>query len=114
MKGDALQFDQDRLQVATGTKVALCFNNVSRLNQHNLVLVQDGTKDEVAKRGLEAGPDNDYVQPEDPDVIAHTRLLKPGAEGEARFTALPAGTYQFVCTFPGHNFSMFGDFVVTP
>ena len=81
VKGDALQFDQDRLQVATGTKVALCFNNVSRLNQHNLVLVQDGTKDEVAKRGLEAGPDNDYVQPEDPDVIAHTRLLKPGAEG---------------------------------
>lgn len=113
-KGDALQFDQDRLQVAPGTEVVLCFSNASRLSQHNWVLVKAGTKDDVARRGLEAGPDNDWVQPGDPDVIAHTRLVNPGETGEVRFTAPPAGTYQFVCTFPGHNFTMFGDFVVTP
>ena len=55
-----------------------------------------------------------WVQPADPDVVAHTALVKPGEEGEVRFTAPPSGTYQFVCTFPGHNFAMFGDFVVTP
>ena len=34
--------------------------------------------------------------------------------GGADFIAPPAGPYQFVCTFPGHNFTMFGDFIVTP
>ena len=28
------------------------------------------------------------------------------------FSAPPPGTYQFVCTFPGHSFTMFGEFVV--
>ena len=113
MNGDALAFDQDRLEAAAGGEVVPCFINVSSVNQHNWVLVNDGTKDEVADRGLKAGPENDYVQPGDPDVVAHTRILKPGETGEARFTAPPAGTYQFVCTFPGHNFFMFGEFVVT-
>ncbi len=114
VNGDVLQFDKDRLGVPAGTKVILCFENVSGVNQHNWVLVKDGTKDDVAARGLKAGPDNDYVQPADPDVIAHTRVLRPGEQGEVRFTGPPAGPYQFVCTFPGHNFTMFGDFVVTP
>ena len=111
--GDALQFDKDRLEVPAGTKVILCFKNVSGVNPHNWVLVKDGTKDDVAGQGLKAGPDNDYVQPGDLDVVAYTDLVKPGEVGEARFTAPPAGTYQFVCTFPGHNVTMVGDFVVT-
>ena len=111
---DFFEFDQDQLQVAEGDEVALCFRNVSVINRHNWVLVREGTKDGVATQGLEAGPDNDYVQPGDPDVVARTDLIKPGEVGEARFTAPPAGPYQFVCTFPGHNFTMFGDFMVTP
>jgi azurin len=114
LNGEALQFDQDRLQVAGGDEVILCFKNVSSLSQHNWVLVQDGTKDDVAARGLEAGPDDDWVQPGDPNIVAHTRLVKPGEEGEVRFSAPPTGTYQFVCTFPGHNVTMVGNFVVTP
>lgn len=114
VKGDALQFDRDRFEVAAGTGVVLCFKNVSSFSQHNWVMVQDGTGNDVAKRGLEAGPGNGWVQPGDTDVIAHTRLVNPGEAAELRFTAAPAGTYQFVCTFPGHNFTMFGDFIVAP
>ena len=114
LKGETLQFDQDRLQVAAGTEVVLCFSNVSNFGQHNWVLVQDGTKNDVAWRGMAAGPDNDWVQPGDADVAAHTKLVDPGVSGEARFTAPSSGTYQFVCTVPGHNFTMFGDFIVTP
>ena len=111
-KGDALQFDKDRFEVAAGSEVVLCFSNGSRLSQHNWVMVRSGTKDDVTLRGLEAGPNQDWVQPEGPDVIAHTRLVNPGDRGEVRFTAPPAGAYQFVCTFPGHNPTMFGEFVV--
>ena len=59
-----------------------------------------------------AGPDNNWVPPGDPRVIANTVLIGPGESTEVTFTAPESGTYQFVCTFPGHNFTMFGDFVV--
>ena len=114
VKGDLLQFDKDKLQVAAGSEVVLCFGNVASLNQHNWVLVQDGNGNEVAHWGIAPGPDNSWVQPEDPDVIAHTRLANPGETVELRFAAPPAGAYQFVCTVPGHNFTMLGDFGVTP
>ena len=113
VNGDALEFDKARFEVAAGTEVVLCFNNVSGINQHNWVLCMTGQKDLCAERGLKF-PNNDWVQPDDPDVIAHTKLLDPGESGAVTFTAPEAGTYQFVCTFPGHNFTMFGDFVVTP
>jgi azurin len=114
VNGDALTFDKDSIEVASGSEVVLAFNNVSGINQHNWVVVQAGTKDAVATRGTGAGPGNDWVQPGDADVVANTKMLLPGESGEVRFTAPAAGTYQFVCTFPGHNFTMFGDFVVTP
>jgi azurin len=114
VKGDALEFDKESLEVATGSEVALSFNNISGINQHNLVIVKAGTKDAVATRGTAAGPGADWVQPGDADVIANTKVLDAGAAGDVTFTAPAAGTYQFVCTFPGHNFTMFGDFVVTP
>ena len=114
VNGDALEFNKDKFEVSAGTEVVLVFNNGSVAFQHNWVIVQAGQKDVVAGRGTAAGPGNDWIQPEDPDVIAHTALLNPGETGEVRFSAPPAGSYQFVCTFPGHNLTMFGDFAVNP
>ena len=112
--GDSLKFNTSTLEVAAGAEVVIVFNNGSILNQHNLVIVQAGQKDVVAGRGVKAGPSNSWVEPGDPDVITNVSLLDPGETGEVRFTAPSAGTYQFVCTFPGHNPTMFGDFVVSP
>jgi len=111
--GDTLAFDADHFTASAGSEVVLTFNNRSGVNQHNWVLVQAGTKDDVAAAGLAAGADNGWIPQGDARVLAHTSLLGPGGSEEIRFT-LEAGTYQFVCTFPGHNLSMFGDFVVTP
>ena len=112
VNGDTLTFDTAKLSSGAGSQVVLTFSNVSTINQHNLVIVQAGTKDDVAVRGT-LHPTTDWVQPDDPDVLANTKLLNAGATGEVSFTAPPAGTYQFVCTFPGHNATMFGDFEVT-
>jgi azurin len=110
--GETLAFDTANITAKSGSEVTITFKNSSANNQHNLVIVQDGTKDEVATDGTTAGPDNDWVAPGDARVVANTPLLAPGASGEVIFTAPAPGTYQFVCTFPGHNFTMFGDFIV--
>ena len=111
VNGDALEFNESRFTVSAGFQVALTFNNVSTALQHNWVLVPDGAKDEVATRGT-AHPTTDWIQPGDSAVIANTKLLAPGTTGSITFAAPPAGTYQFVCTFPGHNSTMFGTFEV--
>ena len=113
-EGDALQFNLSQLTVKAGSEVVITFKNASTVNQHNFVVVQAGTKDEVAAAGTGAGPDNAWIPQGDDRVIAHSQLLDPGASEDIRFTAPSPGNYQFVCTFPGHNFTMFGEFNVTP
>ncbi len=113
VEGDALEFNKSSLSVSAGSEVALTFENVSSAFQHNWVLVPDGAKDEVSIAGTTAGPANGWVSPGDERVLAKTTLLDPGQSGVASFPAPPAGTYQFVCTFPGHNATMFGSFEVT-
>ena len=110
---DNLLFNTELFTVSAGSEVVLILNNGATTQQHNWVLVQNGAKDEVATAALTAGPANDWV-PEDGRIIAHTRLIDPGESGEVSFTAPEAGTYQFVCTFPGHNATMFGTFEVSP
>ena len=112
VKGDALAFGHEFMFALADAEILVVFNNSSSVNSHNLVIVQAGSKDAVAAEGVSAGPANDWVPPGDPRVIAHTRLLGPGATGEVRFMAPKPGRYQFVCTFPGHNLTMFGDFIV--
>lgn len=112
VNGDALEFSESSFSVSAGSQVTLNFNNVSTALQHNWVLVMDGTKDDVATRGT-LHSTSDWVQPNDQDVIDYTKLLDPGTTGSVTFAAPPSGTYQFVCTFPGHNITMFGTFEVS-
>ncbi len=111
VNGDALQFDVNSMSAPAGAEVVLTFNNSSTVNTHNWALVEAGTKDAVATDGL-AFPNNNWLPPNDSRVIGSTVLIGPGESTQATFTAPPAGTYQFVCTFPGHNLTMFGDLVV--
>lgn len=112
--GDGLKFDQANMEAKAGDTVTVVFNNTSTINQHNWVLVHNGTKDAVSADGTAAGPGAAWVAEGDDRVLAKSGLLDPGATEEINFTVPAAGTYQFVCTFPGHNFTMFGEFVATP
>jgi len=112
VNGDALEFNINSMSAAAGAEVVVTFNNSSAINFHNWVLVPAGTKDAVAADGTAAGPDNDWIPVDDPRVLASTVLISPGESDQTTFAAPAAGTYQFVCTFPGHNFTMFGDFIV--
>ena len=112
VSSDGLEFDTDVLAASAGAEVALTFKNNAVTQQHNWVLVKNGTKDAVATAGLTLGADNGWIPPDDPNVIANAGLIAPGESAQVTFTAPSAGTYQFVCTFPGHNLTMFGTFEV--
>ena len=113
VNGEALEFDVDSLSVPAGAAIFLRFDNSSIVYQHNWVLVTMGTKDDVSTAAAEAGPEYDWLPPDDPRVLAATGLLDAGVTGSVSFTAPAAGVYEYVCTFPGHNFTMHGEFLVT-
>jgi cytochrome c oxidase subunit 4 len=110
--GDDLSFDLAQINVALGETVKVRFDNDSTLFQHNWVLVPLGSKDAVAAAGMLAGASKGWIPQQDKRVIAHTGLLDPMESEEVNFMAPPLGVYEFVCTFPGHNFTMFGTFEV--
>jgi azurin/glucose/arabinose dehydrogenase len=111
-----LRYDLPSVAVKAGSRVRLVFDNAGDM-LHNVVVVRPGTANAVAeaamKMGLE-GPTREYIPASD-DVLYHTSLLQPGA-GESIYFVAPTtpGEYMYVCTFPGHGFSMQGVLRVTP
>ena len=115
-RGDSMVFDRTELTARTGTMVRVVFRNNSRLVDmpHNWVLTQAGAEDAVAMAGAAAGPQSDYLRPNDPNVIAFTKLSGPGASSSVTFVAPPPGNYPYFCAFPGHHTVMKGTLLVTP
>ncbi len=105
-----LKYDLPSFDVRTGDRVRVTFVNDDDM-LHNLVVVRPGTADEVAEDAIALGlngADMDYVPPSD-QVLYHTALLQPETTESIYFEA-PAepGSYTYVCTFPGHAFTMRG------
>lgn len=69
---------------------------------HNWVLVVPGQEDSVLANGITAGDDNDWLDTDDPGIIAATRLIEGGERSQVTFAAPEPGTYVFLCTFPEH------------
>lgn len=113
-EGNRILFDTDTITVSTGKEVTLTMSSVAITNAHNWVLIAAGAdKTDVAAAGLKAGQDNDFVEPGDTRVIAHTASIFGGDSSQVTFTTPAPGTYTFVCTVPGHDRQMFGKFIVT-
>ena len=109
---DQLQYDITLFKVKAGQKITLDFKNIgtqpAAAMSHNVVILQQGT--DVQKFGEAAVPAAATAHiPESmkDDVIAHTKLLGPGESDTIEFT-VPAGSYTFICSFPGHYQSMTG------
>ena len=110
-----LQFETTTLDVKAGSRVELVFDNDDDM-MHNFVVVSPGASDNVGDAALRLGldgPDKGYV-PDSDQVLFHTALLEPGTKETIYFQApSEAGTYEFLCTFPGHAFTMRGVLRVT-
>ena len=109
---DEFRFTIDSLTAKSGEEVTLRFSNTPLLSSITGSWCRTGPRMRWATAGL-VDPVN-WLNPGDPNVIASIRLLNPGESVQVTFTAPAAGAYQFVCTYPGHNATMFGTFEVAP
>lgn len=112
---DQMKYDQTKLTAKAGTNIVLTLTHTGKLDKavmgHNFVLLKEGT--DVAAFAADAikAAANDYV-PESDAIIAHTNMIGGGESVTIRFPAPEAGTYNFICTFPGHYALMKGEFIV--
>lgn len=109
--GDDSRFDQEKLEAPTNSKITVVFKNASKPEankQFNWVLTQPGKQLRVVNDGLAEGDTNGYVKPNDPNVIAYTKLIKGGESDTITFDAPTLGEYPYVCTFPGFYTRMRG------
>jgi azurin len=114
---DMMQFNQTEFKVAAGQLVTLTLKHTGKLDKsamgHNFVLLKPGT-DLVAfsTKALEA-KDNEYIpKGERASILAHTKLLGGGESDTITFTVTEKGTYEFICSFPGHVSMMKGKLIV--
>jgi azurin len=117
---DAIQYDKKQLTISADcTQVELTLTHTGKLPAqsmgHDWVLVKAEDLQAVASDGLTAGIANGYVKKDDARVIAHTKIVGGGESASVTFatSALKKGqAYKYLCTFPGHNALMNGDFIV--
>ncbi len=108
-----MAYEPAKLEVPAGSVVTLVLENTAKSEAmiHNVVIIKAGKQTEVSEAAFEVGSAGDFI-PDNDNIIAATGLANPGKTVEVKFNA-PAtpGTYQFICTYPGHT-AMKGVFLV--
>lgn len=111
---DQMKFDLKEIRVKAGEKVKLTLNHKGKFKKdimgHNWVLLNAGT--DVAKFATAAmsAKTSEYIPAK--GALAYTGLIGGGESTSIEFTAPKKGTYDFICSFPGHYSIMKGKFIV--
>jgi uncharacterized cupredoxin-like copper-binding protein len=114
----AMQYDVKEVKAKPGEVLEFVLENNDTI-QHNFLVVAPGKMAEVGvaadKMGETAEGKARQFVPDSAAVLAVMGLVDPGKTGRLRFT-VPAkpGTYNYVCTYPGHWRMMNGKLRVAP
>lgn len=108
-----MSYDTKELKAKAGStvKVNLVNTGTDETMLHNIVFVKAGSEKEVATEGINL-KDQNYFNAANENVIAGTSVSKPGETVSVTFTAPEAGTYSYICTYPGHWQKMMGTLIV--
>lgn len=113
----AMKYDVTEVRAAPGEVIEFVLENPDSM-QHNLLVTAPGKMPEVGvacdKMGETLEGKGRQFVPDLPSVLAAMGLVDPGRTGRV-FWVVPgkAGTYPFVCTYPGHWRTMNGKVKVT-
>lgn len=111
--GEDMSFDKVDFTVKAGQEITLLLvNNGTSAKEamgHNVVVLNQGTDVNSFAFAASSAKDNDYI-PKDKtaEIIVHTKLLGPKESDQVKFKIDQPGTYEFICSFPGHSGSMRG------
>lgn len=117
---DALRFSPDTIEIPrTCQTFTVTLEHTGRLPKlamgHNWVLANISDIDGVARTGMLAGADKQYIDPTDTRVLAHTGVVGGGESVSVTFEVkklVPGERYGFLCTFAGHSPVMRGTIVL--
>lgn len=113
---DQMQFSKNEIKVKAGSVVKLTLKHTGEMDEkvmgHNFVLLEQGTDISTFGQKAVQAAENDYIPEDGEQVIAHTEILGGGESTTIEFKAPEAGTYDFICSFPGHYAIMKGKFIV--
>ena len=113
---DFMQFDKREIRVKAGQKVKLTLRHIGKMDVklmgHNVVILKQNV--DLAKFANLAviSRGNDYIPKDTKDVLVHTKMIGGGQTTTIEFDAPEKGTYEFLCSFPGHYGMMKGEFIV--
>ncbi|MEM6514120.1 MAG: azurin [Pseudomonadota bacterium] len=119
--GDGLAYDKNSIEVSSDcAEVTVTLTHTGNLPAaamgHNWVLSLTDDLTAIATEGMSAGADANYVNSDDPRVIAASSVVGGGESTSVTFSIseLDASkSYSFFCTFPGHWSVMKGSFVIS-
>lgn len=119
--GDDMKFNLTTIQAKPGETLRVVLKSIGTLPKiamgHNFVVVKLGTDIAAFNKAAMMASTTEYV-PQDPtqktQIIAATKLVGPGETVEVTFKVpAKAGSYPYLCTFPGHYAAgMKGELVV--
>lgn len=112
---DQMQFTKNELKAPAGT-ITLTLTHSGKMEKtvmgHNLVILKPGTDiADFSIKSADARATEFIPESEKSNVIAHTKLLGGGESDTIEFT-LEKGTYDYICSFPGHSSIMKGKLIV--
>src|SRR5690606_920315 len=111
---DQMKFDKTEIKIKAGEKIKLVLNHTGKLPKnamgHNFVLLTKGTDVQKFATAAMNEKATEYIPSK--RVLAHTKLIGGGESTTIEFTAPAKGTYDFICSFPGHYAMMKGKFIV--
>ena len=113
---DMMQYNTKEIRVKAGEPVTLTLKHIGKLDKsvmgHNWVLLKEGVELIAFASKASAANDNEFIPENTEDIIVHTKMLGGGESDTITFDPPAPGTYQFLCSFPGHFGQMQGVFIV--
>ena len=113
---DQMTFNLKEIKAKAGQTINLTLKHVGQMDKkvmgHNFVLLKKGTDVAAFAEAAMGAASTDYIPNNGADVIAHTKLLGGGESDSISFKAPEPGTYDFICSFPGHYAMMKGVLIV--
>ena len=113
---DQMRFNATAFRVKAGEPIHLTLKHIGTMKKdvmgHNVVVLKKGSDlSAFATEAIQA-KSTDYIPSSlDNEIIAHTKLLSGGESDTITFSFEEAGTYEFLCSFPGHSTFMKGKII---